>query len=273
MIKLRKSTSLLKWSSPGPKMSRGHQLTPSGHDNNGNNKSNNPTPKRWIHDDSLLVIGHVAYLVKYLGHVEVDQPKGLDVVRKSIKMLEFQEHLRRSEGEKIKRIELTISIGGVAIREPKTKKNLHQFPLHRISYCADDKSERKYLSFISKVQDSSDRHECFVFVSGKLSEEIALTIGQAFDLAWRKFLDASGHDFDARRELVQAKMRIQELEHKVDELESKLKLQSENSNMPNHDNVTSQSNIHTPPVSPTTTNPTIDLSLATSRLQSLIDLP
>lgn len=265
MIKLKKSTSLLKWPSPGTKLVRNHA-------DGQNNSSKNAAQKRWIHEDSLLIVGHVAYLVKYLGHVEADQPKGLDTVRESIKKLEFQEHLRRSEGEKIKRIELTISIGGVAIRDPKTKENLHQFPLHRISYCADDKSERKYLSFIAKVQDNDDRHECFVFVSDKLSQEIALTIGQAFDLAWRKFLDASGNDFDARKELVQAKKKIQELERKVVELETKLGGQAP---APKHDdNKTSQANFQTPPVSPATaTAPTIDLSLATSRLQSLIDLP
>lgn len=268
MIKLRKSTSLLKWSSnsSGSKLTRSH-LSASSH-----SRGSGTATKRWVHDNSLLIVGHVAYLVKYLGHVDVEQPKGLDVVRESIKKLEFQEHLRRSEGEKIKRIELTISIGGVAIRDPKTKQNLFQFPLHRISYCADDKSDRKYLSFIAKVQDETDKHECFVFISDKLSEEIALTIGQAFDLAWKKFLDASGHDFDAKRELIQAKRRIQELERKVEELESKLKNGQTNAT-PEHDNNVTKSNFQTPPVSPTTTNPTIDLSLATSRLQSLIDLP
>jgi hypothetical protein len=225
----------------------------------------------------MLVNGHVAYLVKFLGNIEVDQPKGLDTVRESIKKLEFQEHLKRSEGAKIRRIELTISIGGVAIREPKTKHNIHQFPLHRISYCADDKSDRKYLSFISKVQENSDRHECFVFVCDKLSEEIALTIGQAFDLAWRKFLDASGHDFDAKRELVQAKKRIQELERKVSELEDKLKDNEKKSSVPKqNDSHTSHASFQTPPVSPTNTtatNPIIDLTMATNKLQSLIDLP
>lgn len=265
MINLKKSTSLLKWPSPGTKLVRNRSSGQT-------NASRNSAQKRWVHDDSLLVVGHVAYLVKYLGHVEADQPKGLDTVRESVKKLEFQEHLRRSEGEKTKRTELTISIGGIAIRDPKTKENLHQFPLHRISYCADDKSERKYLSFIVKMQDTEDRHECFVFVSDKLSQEIALTIGQAFDLAWRKFLDASGSDSDARKELIIAKKKIQELERKVAELEAKLSGQDEK---PKQDDIiTTQTKSQQPPVSPaTTTAPTIDLSLATSKLQSLIDLP
>lgn len=257
----------------------------SGGASDGSHGHHNPAAKRWVHDDALLVNGHVAYLVKFLGNVEVDQPKGLEVVKDSIKKLEFQEHLRRSEGEKIKRVELTISIDGVAIRDPKSKHNIRQFPLHRISYCADDKSERKYLSFITKVQEGSDKHECFVFVSDKLSEEITLTIGQAFELAHRKFLDASGRDFDTKKELILAKKRIQELERKVTDLENELQ-SKQNSSQPQElehklpkldivQNTTSQRKTNqqyqTPPVSPTTQ--TIDLSFATTRLQSLVDLP
>lgn len=48
-------------------------------------------------------------------------------------------------------------------------------------------------SFIAKnnaTNDSSDRsaeesHECFVFISSKLASDITLTIGQAFELAYR----------------------------------------------------------------------------------------
>ena len=39
--------------------------------------------------------------------------------------------------------------------------------LFRISYCADDKAEKRFFSFIAKEADS-DKHTCFVFVSDKL---------------------------------------------------------------------------------------------------------
>lgn len=48
-----------------------------------------------------------------------------------------------------------------------SQRNLHQYPLHRISYCADDKAEKRFFSFIAKEADS-DKHTCFVFVSDKL---------------------------------------------------------------------------------------------------------
>ena len=42
----------------------------------------------------------------------------------------------------------------------------HQYPLHRISYCADDKSDRRMLTFIAKAADTNE-HFCYVFASEK----------------------------------------------------------------------------------------------------------
>ena len=84
--------------------------------------------------------------------------------------MKFNQQLKKSEGSKTPKAELTISIEGVAIQEPKTKKILHQYPLHKISYCADDKAEKRFFSFISK--DGDGKHTCFVFVSDKLVRDL-----------------------------------------------------------------------------------------------------
>lgn len=118
-------------------------------------------------------------------------------------------------------MELTVSIDGVAVQEPKSKRICHQFPLHRISYCADDKSEKKFFSFIAKDSDS-EKHNCFVFISDKLAEEITLTIGQAFDLAYRKFLETSGRDLEMKRQLMLLQKRVRELELENSELRAKI---------------------------------------------------
>lgn len=89
---------------------------------------------------------------------------------------------------------------------------MHQYPLHRISYCADDKGEKKFFSFIAKEEDA-ERHTCFVFVSDKLAEEITLTIGQAFDLAYRRFLETSGKDLETQRRCMILQQKIKRLEH------------------------------------------------------------
>ena len=112
--------------------------------------------------------------------------------------------------EKFKKVEITISVDGVAVQEPRTQKILHQFPLHNISYCADEKGVKKFFSFIAKTvktttnmdnnntmngrgsspdgstqSSTEETHECFVFISNKLASDITLTIGQAFELAFR----------------------------------------------------------------------------------------
>ncbi|KAK0175302.1 hypothetical protein PV327_009062 [Microctonus hyperodae] len=185
--------------------------------NNKNQSSKNGgSNKKWIHPPDALKKGHIAYLVKYLGSTEVNQPKGIDVVKEAIYKLKFNQQLRKSEGTKTPKVELTISIDGVAIQEPKTKTTpkriMHQYPLHRISYCADDKGEKKFFSFIAKEEDA-DRHTCFVFVSDKLAEEITLTIGQAFGLAYRRFLETSGKDLETQRRCMVLQQKIRRLEH------------------------------------------------------------
>ncbi|XP_078539817.1 PTB domain-containing engulfment adapter protein 1 isoform X4 [Lissotriton helveticus] len=63
------------------------------------------------------------------------------------------------------------------------------------------------------------------------AEEITLTIGQAFDLAYRKFLESGGKDVETRKQIAGLQKRIQELETentelkcKVQDLESQLRI-------------------------------------------------
>ena len=186
---------------------------------NNNNKSN--TNKNWIHPAEALLHGHVAYLVKFLGSTDVDQPKGIDVVKEGIRKLRFSQQLRKAEGQRTPKVELTVSVDGVAIQEAKAKRILHQYPLHRISYCADDKAEKKFFSFIAKEADS-EKHTCYVFVSDKLAEEITLTIGQAFDLAYRRFLETTGREVEGRRQMTQLQEQVERLQRQNNVLRKRL---------------------------------------------------
>lgn len=193
-----KNSGLLRWANNKNAANRGSQ--------NGN--------KNWLHPAEALQKGHIAYLVKFLGSTSVEQPKGFEVVKEAIQKLNFSQQLRKAEGVRTPKVELTISVDGVAVHEPKTKRNLHQYPLHRISFCADDKAEKRFFSFIAKEADS-DEHTCYVFVSDKLAEEITLTIGQAFDLAYRRFLETSGRELELRRQVatLQSKLKAAESEN------------------------------------------------------------
>uniref|UniRef100_A0A8P0NX17 PTB domain-containing engulfment adapter protein 1 n=2 Tax=Canis lupus familiaris TaxID=9615 RepID=A0A8P0NX17_CANLF len=137
---------------------------------------------------------------KFLGSTEVEQPKGTEVVRDAVRKLKFARHIKKSEGQKIPKVELQISIYGVKILEPKTKEVQHNCQLHRISFCADDKTDKRIFTFICKDSESN-KHLCYVFDSEKCAEEITLTIGQAFDLAYRKFLESGGKDVETRKQI------------------------------------------------------------------------
>lgn len=143
------------------------------------------------------------------------------MVKESINKLKFIQPLKKSEGSKIPKVELTISVNGVAIQEPKSKKIYCQFPLHRISYCADDKTEKKFFSFIAKDVDT-EKHLCFVFMSEKMSEEIILTIGQAFDLAYAKFIETSGRELEIRKQLIMLQKKVCDLEEENKKLKERI---------------------------------------------------
>jgi len=190
-----KDSSLLKWT----QNNKNNKLTGSSEKKEKKNgKTKEEKKKNWLHTPENLTSGHIAYLVKFLGSTEVDQPKGIEVVKEGIRKLKFAQQIKKAEGTKTPKVELTVSVDGVAIQESKSKKILHQYPLHRISYCADDKAEKRFFSFIAKEADE-DKHTCFVFVSDKLAEEITLTIGQAFDLAYKRFLSGKATETESEK--------------------------------------------------------------------------
>ncbi|XP_022422937.1 PTB domain-containing engulfment adapter protein 1 isoform X2 [Delphinapterus leucas] len=186
--------------------------------------------KTWMHTPEALSKHYIPYNAKFLGSTEVEQPKGTEVVRDAVRKLKFARHIKKSEGQKIPKVELQISIYGVKILDPKTKEVQHNCQLHRISFCADDKTDKRIFTFICKDSESN-KHLCYVFDSEKCAEEITLTIGQAFDLAYRKFLESGGKDVETRKQIAVLQKRIQDLEtenmelkNKVQDLENQLRI-------------------------------------------------
>lgn len=178
--------------------------------------------KQWVHPPEALLRGHILYNVKFLGECQVDSPKGTDVVKDAIRKRKFNKHIQKAEGHRTPRVEICISVDGVTIQDPKTKIVKHQYPLHRISYCADDKTDRRMLTFIAKAADTNE-HYCYVLGSEKSAEEITLTIGQAFDLAYRRFLDTQGKDMEQKKQHVLLQKKIQTLEKENEALKLRIR--------------------------------------------------
>ncbi|XP_061774390.1 PTB domain-containing engulfment adapter protein 1-like isoform X2 [Nerophis ophidion] len=186
-----------------------------------NRAFNRKKDKSWMHTPEALAKHYIAYNVKLLGNTEVEAPKGTEVVKDAVRKLKFQRHIKKSEGQKIPKVELQISIYGVKILDSKTKDVQHNCQLHRISFCADDKTDKRIFTFICKDSESN-KHLCFVFDSEKCAEEITLTIGQAFDLAYKKFLESGGKDVETRKQIGSLQKRIKELENENCDLKKQL---------------------------------------------------
>ncbi|XP_066519263.1 PTB domain-containing engulfment adapter protein 1 isoform X1 [Hoplias malabaricus] len=186
-----------------------------------NRAFNRRKDKPSMHNPEALVKHHVAYSAKFLGITEVDQPKGTDVVRVAVRKLKFQRHIKKSEGQKIPKVELQISIYGVKVLDPKTKDIQHNCQLHRMSFCADDKTDKRIFTYIC-TEPETKRHLCYVFDSEKCAEEITVAIGQAFDLAYKKFLESGGKDVETRKQIGNLQKRIQDLEMENSKLKKQL---------------------------------------------------
>uniref|UniRef100_A0A915JUB3 PID domain-containing protein n=1 Tax=Romanomermis culicivorax TaxID=13658 RepID=A0A915JUB3_ROMCU len=148
--------------------------------------------RSWIHSPDDLSEGVVKYTVKFMGDVAVDRPKGTDMIKDAIRRI-----------VDMPKIELHISVKGVKMVDAKSHLIRQTLPLHKISFCADDKHDKRLFAFIAKINipsgsattkgacQSEEHHRCFVFLSDRLAEQITLTIGEAFDLAYRQFLDSN----------------------------------------------------------------------------------
>ena len=55
------------------------------------------------------------------------------------------------------------------------------------------------------------------------AEEITLTIGQAFELAYKKYLDTSGKELETQKQMLTLQKRIELLENENSQLKSRLR--------------------------------------------------
>ncbi|XP_078460047.1 PTB domain-containing engulfment adapter protein 1-like isoform X2 [Lampetra planeri] len=156
--------------------------------------------KPWIHRPELLTDGFVSYNVKFLGCYEVEEPTGLPAVEGAVRKLKFANLIKRSEGHKLRKALLQISVAGVRLLDCKTKEILHSCPLERISFCAHHEADRHVCTFICKNVQWK-KHMCFALEGEKCAEKVTLTIGQAFDLAYLSILKSQGRDVEARQHL------------------------------------------------------------------------
>ncbi|WKX98988.1 hypothetical protein Q1695_014114 [Nippostrongylus brasiliensis] len=170
----------------------------------------------WIHPPDVLLNGRVEYSVKFFGSQEVKEAKGTKAIRDAIHAIQFQNGVKPFEsaqsGAKLQKVDIQINVEGVTIVDYKSKMVLHRYPLQKISFCADDKQDKRIFSFIAKSSNDPEKHECFVFLSDKMAEQITLTVGEAFDLAYKRYLDKNRTSLENQKQVFVLRKRIAELE-------------------------------------------------------------
>lgn len=185
----------------------------------------NSTEKKWLHSTDALQQGSVVYAVKLLGSTDVPQAKGTEIVREAIKKVRFANHIKKSEAgvkaSKLRKVDIKISIDNIEIEDAKSKDQIYSYPLHRISYCADDKRDKKLFAFIAK-DTGMPQHSCYVFECEKMAEELTLTVGQAFDLAYRRFLQKKATHPESQKKLTEMEEKIKAAEGEKEALRLKI---------------------------------------------------
>ncbi|XP_065839262.1 PTB domain-containing engulfment adapter protein 1-like isoform X2 [Oscarella lobularis] len=182
--------------------------------------SGGPAKKKWIHPPQALLRGYIVYPGRFLGCTDVESNKGNEIVREAIKKLKFSAHIKQSEGIKLPKVEVAISWQCIKIQEPKTKLLLHSISLKRVSYCADDKQDNRIFAFIAKDSDKRQGHTCYVVDTDKLADEITMTVGQAFDLAYKQF--SSGNSVELKKKMSSMEMKVQQSESEKDQLRKRI---------------------------------------------------
>ncbi|XP_032222887.1 cell death protein 6 isoform X2 [Nematostella vectensis] len=183
--------------------------------------------KQWLHAPESLTQAAVLYTVKFYGVTEVAEAKGTEVIKEAITKVQFANHIKKSEAgtkaSKLRKVDLKINIDGVSIEDSKSKEVLHSYPLHHISYCADDKRNKRVFAFIAKDK-TSPKHTCYVFEAERLAEELTLTVGQAFDLAYRRFLERKGSEKvdHSAKHMTAMQQQIKEAEAEKEALKQKI---------------------------------------------------
>lgn len=107
-----------------------------------------------------------------MGKVEVDQPKGFNVVREAIRKLRFNQQIRKSsEGTKLPKVELTISIDGITIQDPKTK-------VSRLYFADVGKKVNNYVARDETNKNVAGETKRNAFLLSKLLREKNYTLNQ-----------------------------------------------------------------------------------------------
>ncbi|XP_004530646.1 ankyrin repeat and SAM domain-containing protein 1A isoform X3 [Ceratitis capitata] len=170
----------------------------------GNNDDCNTT--NWCHSPNTLIFGQILYTVYYLGSTVIRELHGTASTRKSI--LKFKRNatplpvvkeresnllkdcnnltkmLKESNQDSRLKVGLAVSCAGVKFLNADNSSTICTHDIENINCVCQDSEDMRYFAYITK---DDDMHYCHVFMVDnlELSQEIILTLGEAFEVAYQ----------------------------------------------------------------------------------------
>ncbi|XP_022779967.1 ankyrin repeat and sterile alpha motif domain-containing protein 1B-like isoform X3 [Stylophora pistillata] len=147
-------------------------------------KSKEHGSMRWKHEPSMLLNGSVNYGTLYLGSHAVKTITGLQSTVEASRKI----RLSTAKLQKIPSVMLSVSVKGIKFIDARSKIMVSNHDIRNISYITQDPEDKRVFAYIAK-DAKTNNHYCHVFRMDTmtLSDEITMTIGQAFELAFSHF--------------------------------------------------------------------------------------
>ncbi|XP_045561817.1 protein numb homolog isoform X3 [Salmo salar] len=130
-------------------------------------------PHQWQTDEEAVRGGKCSFGVKYLGHVEVEESRGMHICEGAVKRL-------KTAGKKAVRAVLWVSADGLRVVDDKTKDLILDQTIEKVSFCAPDRNFERAFSYICR-DGTTRRWICHCFMAIKDSgERLSHSVGCAF---------------------------------------------------------------------------------------------
>uniref|UniRef100_A0A8C3YPI1 Protein numb homolog n=1 Tax=Catagonus wagneri TaxID=51154 RepID=A0A8C3YPI1_9CETA len=130
-------------------------------------------PHQWQTDEEGVRTGKCSFPVKYLGHVEVDESRGMHICEDAVKRL-------KATGKKAIKAVLWVSADGLRVVDEKTKDLIVDQTIEKVSFCAPDRNFDRAFSYICR-DGTTRRWICHCFMAVKdTGERLSHAVGCAF---------------------------------------------------------------------------------------------
>ncbi|XP_053923912.1 protein numb homolog isoform X7 [Cuculus canorus] len=156
-------------------------------------------PHQWQTDEEGVRTGKCSFPVKYLGHVEVDESRGMHICEDAVKRLKslptvialdlsplflqerkFFKGFFGKSGKKAIKAVLWVSADGLRVVDEKTKDLIVDQTIEKVSFCAPDRNFDRAFSYICR-DGTTRRWICHCFMAVKdTGERLSHAVGCAF---------------------------------------------------------------------------------------------